>query len=198
MKITEIQTIEPKDTLGMLDGSIWKIEQVAKPLPNSTYFYAVVPKTEYSNNINVYLLNPNKQVVGAIEIQVAGDKAYVQGLEVDKTVRGQGLATSLYGIVLSILQLKVVSDTSQTPGGARTWVNLSKIPGVEVKGLTYDPSPEEIEELGATKIEGTVAYIFPVTVMGDRIVPANTQKINLYSTEPDDYKLIAYYNEPNI
>lgn len=62
-------------------------------------------------------------------------------ITVDEDYRGVGLAKALYGIVLTIMKRPLLAGTSQTPGGRRNWVSLSRIPGVEMKGyVTIDDS----------------------------------------------------------
>ena len=58
----------------------------------------------------------------------------VDTITVDEDYRSQGVAKSLYGVVLSILKKPLIAGSSQTPGGRRNWVSLSQIPGVDVKG----------------------------------------------------------------
>jgi len=58
----------------------------------------------------------------------------VDSITVDEDYRGQGIATALYGIVLTIMKRPLVAGDSQTPGGRRNWVGLASIPGVEMKG----------------------------------------------------------------
>ena len=58
-------------------------------------------------------------------------------ITVDEDYRGRGIATSLYGIVLSIMKRPLLAGGMQTPGGRRNWLALSRIPGVEVKGYVY-------------------------------------------------------------
>ena len=200
MKLKELQSVEPKDSLGMLgskDAKLKKLEGNINPLPNSNYFYAIVPSMSYGAkgiDEDVCLLSPDKQLIGILTVQMTGDTAYVMGLEIDQAWRNKGLATSLYRILLSIEHLDVVSDSSQTPSGARTWVSLSKTPGVEVRGLVYNPTPEQIEMLRASKFRGT-SYTFPVTLENNQLVPAASAKTDLYSsTIRNEYKLIALYS----
>jgi hypothetical protein len=200
MKLKELQSVEPKDSLGMLsskDAKLKKLEGNINPLPNSNYFYAIVPSMSpgaRGNEQDVCLLSPDQQLIGILTVQMAGDTAYVMGLEIDKAWRNKGLATSLYGILLSIEHLDIVSDSSQTPGGARTWVSLSKIPGVEVRGLVYNPTPEQIEMLKASKFGGT-SYTFPVSLVNNQLVPSASNKTDLYSSvKKNQFKLIALYN----
>lgn len=75
----------------------------------------------------------------------------VETITVDEDYRGQGIAKSLYGIVLSVMKLTLVAGDLQTPGGARNWVSLSQIPGVDIQGYVSLPikmfnDGEEVEE----------------------------------------------------
>jgi Acetyltransferase (GNAT) family len=203
MRIDELRSVEPKDSLGMLtfnSNVMNEILNTAEQLPNSPYFYSVIPSRGYqsSNDEDVCLISPDKKLIGVLTVQIADDTAYVKGVEISKDMRGKGLATSLYGIVLSILNLNLVSDSTQTPGGARTWVSLSKIPNVSVMGLMYHPSPEEIKTLGARSLQGNASYVFPITVVNNNIVPANSSETKLYSPTDTKFKLIAFYNNKGI
>jgi len=55
-------------------------------------------------------------------------------ITVDEDYRGRGLATAMYGVVLTIMRRPLLAGSSQTPGGRRNWVSLANIPGVEMKG----------------------------------------------------------------
>lgn len=59
----------------------------------------------------------------------------VDTITTDPNYRGIGLSKALYGIVLSVLKCTLVAGEAQTPGGRLNWVSLSRIPGVEIKGL---------------------------------------------------------------
>ena len=63
-----------------------------------------------------------------------GNAVAVNTIAVSPEYQGKGIAKSLYGIVLTILNKILIAGESQTPGGRRNWVSLSKIPGVELKG----------------------------------------------------------------
>jgi hypothetical protein len=54
----------------------------------------------------------------------------------DPQYRGKGLGQTLYGIGMKVLGMTIVSDVEQTPEARRMWVNLHKIPGVEIFGYT--------------------------------------------------------------
>jgi hypothetical protein len=57
-------------------------------------------------------------------------------VSLDPQYRGQGLGQTLYGIGMKLLGMTIVSDVEQTPEARRMWVNLHKIPGVEIFGYT--------------------------------------------------------------
>lgn len=80
-------------------------------------------------------LGPKFPIKGALEVRLIG---------VDENYRGQGLAKSLYGIVLSLLKRPLVAGDTQTPGGRKNWVSISQVPGVEVYG--YVSVPDEYLE----------------------------------------------------
>jgi GNAT superfamily N-acetyltransferase len=75
--------------------------------------------------LNLYSAERVVPLKGALEVGT---------ITVDEDYRGQGIARSLYGIVLSVMRRPLVSGESQTPGGRRNWLGLSQIPGVEVRG----------------------------------------------------------------
>lgn len=58
----------------------------------------------------------------------------VDTITVDEDYRGQGVAKSLYGVVLSILRRPLLAGRSQTPGGRRNWLSLASVSGVDIKG----------------------------------------------------------------
>jgi hypothetical protein len=75
----------------------------------------------------------------------------VQSITVDEDYRGQNIAKSLYGIVLSIMRRPLVAGDQQTPGGRAMWVSLSQIPGVAVQGYiaiddtSFAADPEDFQ-----------------------------------------------------
>jgi hypothetical protein len=71
----------------------------------------------------------------------------VDTITTDPEYRGMGLSKALYGIVMSVLKYTLVAGESQTPGGRMNWVSLSRIPGVEIKGL-LGIDDREIEDKG--------------------------------------------------
>jgi len=105
---------------------------VRKPRESQWTYYSRV------ENWNNSKIAPG-QLIGSLEISpiryfpLPGAVA-VEVITVDEDYRGQGIATALYGIVLTIMKRPLVAGDSQTPGGRRNWVGLASIPGVEIKG----------------------------------------------------------------
>lgn len=58
----------------------------------------------------------------------------VDTITVDEAYRGRGIATALYGVVLTIMRVPLMAGGGQTPGGRKNWVSLASIPGVNTKG----------------------------------------------------------------
>jgi GNAT superfamily N-acetyltransferase len=124
--------------------SIWDpkgpdyINAATKPQPDSE------PEETYgAYNTRVRSWNYAKitpgQLIGNLEISPAvwfplPNAVEVGVITVDEDYRGRGIATALYGIVLTIMKRPLVAGNSQTPGGQRNWVSLAGIPGVEMKG----------------------------------------------------------------
>ena len=115
--------------------------------------WAYLQRVENWNNSKI---TPG-QLIGNLEISPAGwfplpNAVEVGVINVDEDYRGQGIATALYGIVLTIMKRPLVAGDSQTPGGQRNWVSLAGIPGVEMKGYVgiedYNMFPSTRNPLG--------------------------------------------------
>jgi len=105
---------------------------VRKPRESQWTYYSRV------ENWNNSKIAPG-QLIGKLEISPMGQfplpgAVAVEVITVDEDYRGQGIATALYGIVLTIMKRPLVAGNAQTPGGQRNWVGLASIPGVEIKG----------------------------------------------------------------
>lgn len=71
----------------------------------------------------------------------------VANTQIEDAYRGQGLGQSLYGVALKELGLTIVADDTQTPEARRLWANLSRIPGVTVRGwINFNASDVDIEQ----------------------------------------------------
>lgn len=70
----------------------------------------------------------------------------VANTRIEDAYRGQGLGQSLYGVVLKELGIIIVADDTQTPEARRLWANLSRIPGVSVKGwISFNASDLDVD-----------------------------------------------------
>jgi hypothetical protein len=94
----------------------------------------------FSNDFNeIYVLNPKQRHVAAkmslqsIRFPLPKTKA-VRGITVRPEYRNMGMASTLYQIALRSMGHVLVADDVQTTGGARNWLSLSNLPGVEVLG----------------------------------------------------------------
>lgn len=76
----------------------------------------------------------------------------VDVITVDEDYRGAGLGKALYGIVLTIMKRPLLAGSSQTPGGRKNWVSLSKIPGVEMKGY-FGVDVEDLRTIDVSKVD---------------------------------------------
>lgn len=201
MRLREIKSVRPVRSFGLLDVNnevLTKIVSKAKPLPNSEYFYSIIPSTHNGATFYDYdisLLDPKKQLIGMMTVQIVEDTAYVKMIELSQLYRGLniGLSSSFYGILLSVLKIKnIVSDSTQTDAGARMWAKVSSIPGVTVMGLMYGPSKEQIEAFGASHYQGNM-YVFPVKISGERLIAVKPDAPSLYSKDDNKINLIAIY-----
>ena len=147
--LQEIATMPADQFAGgkdMLDYMPPPSKKRLKPLPGGTdLMYAIEtmgPETR------VQIVDPGVPgitrpvVVAVLNLDPSSMPNTVQvgSITVDEDYRGRGLAKSLYGIVLTIMQKNLVSGSSQTPGGRRNWLSLATIPGVEVQGLVRIPN----------------------------------------------------------
>jgi GNAT superfamily N-acetyltransferase len=150
--LTEIQRIPSgwfpggKDSINKSTRQIDSAPKTVKKLPGgSGYYYSVTRLSGDEKSIRIW--DPAKKedhqkfgtIIGELLIKKEPDfpleNTYeVDYITVDEDYRNQDIAKSLYGIVLTILKVNLLAGDTQTPGGRRMWVSLSKIPGVEVVG----------------------------------------------------------------
>ena len=117
-----------------------KFKQGSKPLPGGSKFNYYVEKN-IGPGYEIFILDTEEDhfvIVGHLSLSTATrwptPAVQVDTITVHEDYRAQGLATALYGIVLSILKLTLLAGGVQTPGGRKNWLRLASIPGVEVKG----------------------------------------------------------------
>jgi hypothetical protein len=112
-----------------------KILSSAKNLPNSNFKYNFITDPYEIDIKIVYLIAPDNQIVGALQLNDLYDNMFeVNKIDVLPEWRNQGVAKGLYGVVLAVMKKVLISGKEQTEAGARNWLSLSKIPGVEIVG----------------------------------------------------------------
>jgi ribosomal protein S18 acetylase RimI-like enzyme len=108
------------------------------PLPGGSGLqYGTIPRSD-DGNYCIAIVS-GEDIVGMLVLKpVRGfplnDAYSVEFVTVDESLRGMSIAKSLYGIALSILKFAIVAGESQTVGGRRNWISLSKVPGVKIMG----------------------------------------------------------------
>jgi GNAT superfamily N-acetyltransferase len=114
-------------------------EQEPKPVQkrreaNRDYRYRLRRWEEYQLNLNAPGQLIGKLLLSKVNSFPLEGALKVDIITVDEDYRGRGIATALYGIVLTIMRRPLLAGSSQTPGGRKNWVGLAKIPGVQIKG----------------------------------------------------------------
>lgn len=132
----------------------------AKPLPgNDEFVYAVTDDAKMLKiedghaDVAVLIFDKEKQKpVGCLTMEYLKNSKLTKKLKdlpnhlqedtisVSEKYRGKKIATSLYGIVLSLIGKVLVSDDMHTTGGEAMWKNLIKIPGVAIYAIVRDSS----------------------------------------------------------
>jgi hypothetical protein len=170
------KTFTGSGTLSNYDGTLFP---KAKWLPgNAGLMYDITMK---SHPI-ILLIDPYKKtgskVIGELTLirwePFPMKNAYkVDTITVDTKYRGKGIAKALYGIVLSILHINLLSGISQTPGGRINWISLNRIPGCEVKG--YISLPDKLFNSNTTPLKDALDSIMD---LGTDYLGAKTYKGN--------------------
>jgi len=170
----------------------------------------------FANNLNeIYVLNPKQRHVAAkmtlqvIKFPLPNARA-VRGITVRPEYRNMGMASTLYQIVLRSMNRVLVADDVQTTGGARNWLSLNNLPGVEVLGyvainmrLLAKPSNQELGDRMAQELMqmggvnfgtrgSTEFYYFAVQAESavPKLVAAVKQKIiKIYNSDGDAYEV---------
>lgn len=99
-------------------------------------------QSEYDERVKQWEIKQSKKsllrLVGYLNLSTTKfpikNALQVGSIAVDPEYRKRGIGMALYGIVLTIMKRTLVAGDEQTPSGRKAWVNLSSIPGVEVKG----------------------------------------------------------------
>ena len=172
----------------------------------------------FDNNLDtLYVLNPKEKIVIAkmtlwpVDFPSGQAKARaVQGIAVNPKYRKIGVASTLYQIALRSLKRVLVSDDVQTPGGARNWLSINKLPGVEVLGYiainmkllgqqkykeTGDRLAQELLELGGVyfgKKKQKNYYYFPVqedTGLARLRAEVKQKIIKLYGSDGESFEI---------
>ncbi len=220
MKLREITSIlrseyNPKEReFKLWPETSFDYKQIMKPLPGGSGLTYVV---NTRNGIrSIVILDPQNlgYFVGALSLEltrtIPENTWQAKLINVHPKYRGRGIAKSLYRLALLSkpegLGLTLVSDSIQTPGGARIWTSLSQMPGVEITGLVgikkygkdRAQSPEiqnRYEELmndllgkvgGVYHSENVDFYFYeiPVNVVGSKL--ENMIKTSLIKIYPKD------------
>lgn len=156
MRIQEIKTLDkrvfnpPSSQFTIRADRVEKYKSTMRPLLGGSNYTYVIEKPA-GDNVEIIILDPkvlnqdikNPYIIGAISLfsrqNTPPNTLQVRSIAVHPEYRGHGIAKALYGLSLlpkpDGLGATLLSDFSQTPGGMKNWLNLSKIPGVEVTGL---------------------------------------------------------------
>ncbi len=130
----------------------------AKPLPGGSGLVYGIDERNYQTIVRIYDPKTN-QPIGALKLNKLEKGQWpiqpafqVDTITTDEDYRGQSIAKSLYGIVLSIMHATLLAGSQQTPGGRALWLSLSQIPGVEVTGyLTVSDLDLTVDTSGIPK-----------------------------------------------
>lgn len=218
MRIHELQRLPARyfrggkqDLQGYGAGTRAKLQ----PLPGGSRFQYYINK-DY-DGLSIYILDPQMPVpqghskelwyrqnpVGWLSVDKYDafplQPAYrVYSITVDEDYRGQGIATALYGIVLSVMGAVLVAGTSQTPGGRRNWANMYRIPGAEIRAYVeiyrkdIGKSMKKLlarhgAQLMGQDRHGYVYYDLPVRLRpGSKELELLTRDLRLYTSDSDN------------
>lgn len=227
MRLYEIETIPSREYNPKAgEFKLWPetsqtYKQHMKTLPGGSGLTYVTGGRDHTRTI--VILDPQNlsYYVGELRLETANtipDKTWQASLiSVHPKYRGQGIAKALYGLALLPKPegqgLTLVSDSIQTPGGARNWASLSQISGVEVTGLVavrkvdleklaQSPTVQDNYEKIMVDLLGEVGgfyhsennqfyfYQIPVKVVGSNL--ENTIKKSLIKIYPKDF-IMGYH-----
>ena len=146
MRFFEIARIPKSQLDGWGDADTIEPQQEpkgSKPLPGgSGYKYHV--DRQGSDRIEITLYDQG-EIIAELDLEELGAPIplwRVETVVATPNYQGRGLGMALYGIALSVLKLTLVAGETQTVHGARQWLKLSQIPGVEVMGMKTAPKKD--------------------------------------------------------
>ena len=146
MRFFEIARIPKSQLDGWGDADTIEPQQEpkgSKPLPGTSgYKYHVDRKG--SDRIEITLYDQG-EIIAELDLEELGAPIplwRVETVVATPEYQGRGLGMALYGIALSVLKLTLVAGETQTVHGARQWLKLSQIPGVEVMGMKTAPKKD--------------------------------------------------------
>jgi hypothetical protein len=132
-----------KDYLGQLEvaasSQIKAMFKKLKPVPDDQDLrYGIIPKDDVGQ-YHVVIVNNSDQIIGDLALSSVKDfplqPAYtVEFITVTEDYRGMGIGNLLYKIALRDQGIQLIAGESQTVGGRRNWISLSKTPGVMISG----------------------------------------------------------------
>lgn len=110
-----------------------------KPVPDDQDLrYGIIPRDDVGQ-YHVVIVNNSDQIIGDLALSLVKDfplqPAYtVEFVTVTEDYRGMGIGNLLYKIALRDQGINLIAGESQTVGGRRNWISLSKTPGVMISG----------------------------------------------------------------
>lgn len=157
----------------------------SKPLPGgSGYTYHVDRKGNDRIEITMY---DKGRIIAELDLDELGAPIplwQVATIAAIPEYQGKGVGMSLYGIALSILKLTLVAGETQTMHGARQWLKLSQIPGVEVMGMKtapkkgFKPTPDNTILWSGPEYH---TYTFPIT-QGSKSMKSAQRGVGIYTS----------------
>jgi len=129
--LDQLKSANPKTIPSMLNK--------LKPVPDDEDLrYGIIPRDEVGQ-YHVIIVNNSDQIIGDLALAPVKDfpmqPAYtVEFITVIEDYRGMGIGNLLYKIALRDQGIQLIAGESQTVGGRRNWISLSKTPGVTISG----------------------------------------------------------------
>ena len=188
MRFFEIARIPKSELAGWGDKDTIEPQQEpkgSKPLPGgSGYKYHIDRKGSDRLEITLY---DHGQIIAELDLEELGAPIPLWQVDTIAAIpeyQGKGLGMALYGIALSILKLTLVAGATQTQHGARQWLKLSQIPGVEVMGMKTGPKNDR--KLGPDNQilwsgPEYQTYTFPIT-QGSKSMKSAQRGVGIYNS----------------